>query len=176
MRRQRSAHPLLVALIATALGAAPALPDAPAAVGSAITVEETTAIATILAAPDDYAGKTVRVEGDVDGVCTRKGCWMDVADADGRRLRVQVDDGVLVFPAEAVGQRATVQGTVTIEELSRDSWIAWQRHLAEEGGKPFDETAVGEGPFRMITLAGEGARFGDGQRPDVGSAMKPLLP
>ena len=121
---------------------------------------EATPIAEILADPERYAGTTVRVEGEVRGVCTRMGCWMDVADAEGRSLRIQVEDGALVFPSDSVGRPAVAQGTVTIEEMDREEYVAWQRHLAEEGGTPFDEAAIGKGPYRTVQIAGTGARIG----------------
>jgi hypothetical protein len=86
---------------------------------------------------------------------------MDIADEAGRSLRIQVEDGVLVFPSDAVGRPAVAQGTVTMKEMTRADYVAWQRHLAEEGGKPFDEAALGEGPFRVVHIAGTGARIGE---------------
>jgi hypothetical protein len=149
----------LAALLALALPLAAAA--APVAVGAGITVAQATPIAEILASPDQHVGRTVRVEGEVHGVCTRMGCWMDIADEQGRSLRIKVEDGVLVFPAEAVGRPAVAQGTVTVESMTREDYVKWQRHLAEEGGKPFDEGAVGKGPFQVVQIAGTGATIGE---------------
>jgi hypothetical protein len=145
----------LLALLPSVAGAGPLH------VGAEITVERPTPIADILAQPAEHVGKTVRVEGEVHAVCTRMGCWMDLGDAAGHRIRVKVEDGVLVFPPEAAGKPAVAQGTVTVEELSREKYIAWQRHLASEGGEPFDEEAVGNGPFRLVQIAGSGADIGE---------------
>jgi len=155
-------RPLVRLAAALALACSlPAAADAAAVqVGAAITVAEPTPIATILAAPDQHAGKVVRVEGEVSGVCTKAGCWMDLADPAGNRLRVKVEDGVLVFPADAAGRPAVAQGTVTVEELSRDKYVAWQRHVAAEGGPAFDESKLGDGPYRLVQLAGSGASIG----------------
>jgi hypothetical protein len=149
----------LAALLALALPLSAAA--ASVAVGAEITVAETTPIADILADPDRHAGKTVRVEGDVRGVCTRMGCWMDIADAAGRSLRIKVEDRVLVFPPEAVGRPAIAQGTVTLQPMTREEYVAWHRHVAEEGGPPFDEKAVGDGPFRLVQISGTGASIGE---------------
>jgi hypothetical protein len=146
---------------ATTLLAAVAAAAAIVQVGAPVTVVEPTPIAAILATPADHVGRTVRVEGEVSGVCTREGCWMDIADEQGRRLRIKVEDGVLVFPAESRGQRAVAQGKVTVQELSREQYVAWQKHLAGEGGEPFDESKVGTGPFRLVQLAGDGAVIGE---------------
>jgi hypothetical protein len=151
----------IAAAIGCALLGAGAAVAAVVHVGAAVTVAEPTPIAAILAAPADHVGRTVRVEGEVSGVCTHKGCWMDIAEEAGRRLRIKVEDGVLVFPAESRGERAVAQGKVTVEELSREQYVAWHKHLAAEGGEPFDEAAVGDGPFRLVQLAGEGADIGE---------------
>ncbi|HXT19881.1 MAG TPA: DUF4920 domain-containing protein [Thermoanaerobaculia bacterium] len=156
----RTRHPLALAAV-LALAFACCLPLAASAaathVGTAITVEQATPIAEILAHPDDHAGRLVRIEGEVSGVCTAAGCWMDLADDKGNSLRVKVEDGVIVFPSDAVGHPAVAQGTVTIEEMSRDKYVDWQRHLAEDAGKTFDESKIGAGPYRLVQLAGNGA-------------------
>jgi hypothetical protein len=130
-------------------------------VGHELTVAEATPIADILAAPDSLAGKRVRIEGEVAGVCTKMGCWMDLADGDGRRIRINVEEGVVVIPPDATGKPAVAEGTVTVEDVTREQYVEWQKHLAHEGGPAFDETKVGDGPFRLVQLAGDGATIGD---------------
>ena len=155
----RLSRPLAAAAVLLA-----SLPLAAAAherhVGAEITVAAPTAIAEILAHPDQYVGKVVRVEGEVSGVCTMKGCWMDLADDSGRRLRIQVEDDVLVFPSDATGHPAVAQGKVVVEEMTKQQYVDWQKHVAAEGGPAFDEAKVGDGPFRMVTIAGTGADIG----------------
>ncbi len=128
-------------------------------VGSELKVAEPTSIAAIKSQPHEFAGQRVQVAGQVEGVCQRRGCWLDIADADGLSLRVKVEDGVLVFPAESVGGEAVVEGEVEIQEMERPAYIAWQRHLAEDAGQKFDDSEVGEGPFEMVRIRGRGARL-----------------
>lgn len=72
------------------------------------------ALAQLAAHPDQFAGKTVRVEGKVAAVCSHAGCWMDLVGAnDTERFRLKVDDGVIVFPQDAVGHKAVAEGVVT---------------------------------------------------------------
>lgn len=146
--------------LALVLAAAPAL-AAPVHVGAPVDVATATPIADILARPADFEGKVVKVEGEVSGVCTRMGCWMDIADADGQRIRVKVQDGVIVFPADSVGKKACAQGTVSVQQLSRDEYVAWQQHLAEESGGTFDPAQAGDGPFTIVQIAGAGADIGE---------------
>lgn len=120
-----------------------------------------TPIEEILATPDAWVGKTVRIEGRVAEVCTKMGCWMDLVSPEDARMQVKVDDGVIVFPLEAVGRRASAEGEVEILEMTREQYGAWLHHAAEETGKEFDPTQVGEGPYRIVRLRGLGAEIHD---------------
>ena len=48
-----------------------------------MTLAETTSVARILADPDAYVGKRVRIEGKVVDVCPMKGCWMEMEEKGG---------------------------------------------------------------------------------------------
>ncbi len=118
---------------------------------------EVTPIADIVSDPDAWEGKRVRIEGEVCGVCRMQGCWLELESAENVRLRVKVDDGVIVFPPDAVGRRATAEGEVEILELTREQYVGWLEHQAEETGDEFDPATVGEGPYRIVRLRGLGA-------------------
>lgn len=126
--------------------------------GEGVTLEEATSIADLMAAPASFEGQTVRVEGEVNAVCENMGCWMMLKDG-AAEVRIKVEDGVIVFPLEAIGQRAVAQGEVTVRSMERAAWISWQKHLADEAGEPFDEQSVGEGPFLQVQIAGSGAEI-----------------
>ncbi len=132
-------------------------PSGDASYGEGVTVEQATPIADILADPDAYADKTVRVEGLVTEVCKKKGCWMMVADGEGNLLRVKVQDDVIIFPQGENGRQAAAQGTIRIFDLSREDYEGWQRHVAEEQGLEFDPESLGDGPYRIVQLQGTGA-------------------
>ncbi len=128
--------------------------------GAGVKEPETTSVAKILADPDAYVGKTVRIEGKVADVCPMKGCWMDLEERDGKSsLRVKVDDGVIVFPVDSKGKSAVAEGTVESIPMDRERYVAWLQHLAEEKGEKFDAATVGEGPFRILQIRGTGARI-----------------
>lgn len=128
--------------------------------GAGVEIAEATSIAAILAEPSAWVGKLVRVEGTVVGVCTKKGCWMELESLDGNRLRVQVEEDVIVFPQEAKGAWAAAQGVVELRELTREQYVNWKSHLAEDQGKTFDAAGIGEGPFQTVQIAGTGAEIG----------------
>ncbi len=146
---------LLVLILAT-----PALQAETKTYGAGVKEPETTSVGKMLAHPDAYVGKTVRIEGQVVDVCPMKGCWMELEERDGgTRLRVKVDDGVIVFPVDAKGKAAVAEGTLEAISMSREQYVGWLQHLAEERGQTFDPKTVGEGPFKIYQLRGTGARI-----------------
>jgi hypothetical protein len=79
--------------------------------GQGVTLKQTTAVSALLDKPEESLGKTVAVKGLIVDVCSTRGCWMEIAgDKPFGKLRVKVDDGVIVFPLSAKGRTATVQG------------------------------------------------------------------
>ncbi len=146
---------LLLALIA-----GPVVAGEATSYGEGVSLEDSTPILKILADPDAFIGRTVRIEGGVLDVCPRKGCWIEVGE-EGESIRVKVEDDVIVFPAGAKGRIAAAQGTVEAIEMTREQHLSWLAHLAEEKGEPFDAASVdiGEGPFRQIQIRGIGAEI-----------------
>ncbi len=83
--------------------------------GNGVSLKTATTVEQLLAAPEQYVGKTVRVDGVVTAVCDMAGCWMEIADqkaepGNAKSLRFKVDDGVIVFPVAAKGKRASAEG------------------------------------------------------------------
>ena len=62
-------------ILATALAMA-ACAMAAEKFGKGLTLDKPIPVATILASPDQYVGKTVQVKGKVTEVCEMMGCWM----------------------------------------------------------------------------------------------------
>jgi len=146
----------LVAALFTLIAAV--LPAAAEVYGDGVDVDEATPILDIVADPDAFIGKTVRIEGTVLEVCPKKGCWIEVG-AGGGTIQVKVEDDVIVFPASAKGRIANAQGEVEAIEMNRDRYVAWLGHVAEEKGEAFDAATadVGDGPYRIIRIRGTGA-------------------
>lgn len=152
------AFALTLALVLAALPALAGEKD----YGKGVTLTETTSVAKILADPDAWVGKTVRIEGKVLDICPMAGCWMELEEGDGAaRLRVKVDDGAIVFPVTAKGRLAVAEGVVEAIPMTREKYVAWLEHLAEERGQAFDSSTVGEGPFRIVQVKGTGARIAE---------------
>lgn len=125
--------------------------------GKAITVKEATSISAILADPNAYHGKTVKVEGVIVEVCAKRGCWIKVAGPkDGESITFKVEDGVIVFPMESKGKTAVVQGVVQATTTSVEDQIKQGEHHAEEQGTTFDPTTI-KAPKTVLRIDGEGA-------------------
>jgi hypothetical protein len=125
--------------------------------GKPIDTGSITSIHDLLANPEAFVGKTVRIEGTVGEVCPMMGCWMDLKDArTGDTLKVKVNDGEMVFPKEATGKRAMAQGTFVKQVLTREQLAASLKHEAEELGKKFDPSTVTQGKT-IYRIQGQGA-------------------
>jgi hypothetical protein len=127
--------------------------------GKDLTVKETTKISDIYANPDGFNGKKVKVRGTIVEVCEMKGCWIALAsDKEFQQMRFKVDDGVIVFPLDAKGLTATVEGVVTVTLESEADQLEHGKMMAEEMKKPFDPKTV-KGPKTTIMIKGEAAEI-----------------
>lgn len=102
---------LLIATLALAL---PAIAEE-TKLGAGVTLKDATPISAIAANPQDYVGKTVRIDGVATAVCSEMGCWMAVGASDAKdapTIRLQVNhDGKIVFPVSAKGKQVSAEGT-----------------------------------------------------------------
>jgi hypothetical protein len=133
-----------VAMLAGAAG------GAETKLGAGVTLPEATPIKALLERPQDYAGKTVRIDGVATAVCQMMGCWMAVRaedDEKGGTVRLKVEDGVIVFPITAKGRRVSAQGV--FEEIgAKDS------HGQEAAGEHAKHDA---GAVKQYHIAATGA-------------------
>ena len=129
--------------------------------GGEITLEEKTNISDILNSPEDYLDQTVLVEGEVLDVCKMMGCWMELeSDVEGEKIKIKVKDGDIVFPVEAKGQTALVEGTVYKIEFTQEEAAEYLEHIAEEQNEEFDPSTV-TGPMTIYQIKGLGAEIYD---------------
>ena len=125
--------------------------------GEELTLKDTTQISDILKAPQSYLDKTVKVEGRIIDVCKKRGCWIKIAsDSEFESILIKVDDGVIIFPMEAKGKMALVEGTIEKVEFSMEQTIKREKHECEKEGKEFDESKVTK-PHVMYRLRAVGA-------------------
>jgi hypothetical protein len=150
--------------------------------GTPLTLKETTKISDIYAKPEAFSGKRVQVKGPIVDVCAERGCWIAIgSDKEFQTLRFKVDDGVIVFPMDAKGLTAVVEGvlsvrTLSVEEQREALKSTHEAHMAgmepakagehagmgmgkekEKGAKESVDPKSITGPKTVIMIKGEGA-------------------
>lgn len=127
--------------------------------GEPLTLSEVTKVSEINAHPEKYLGKKVLIEGLIIDVCAARGCWMDIAsDLAFEKIKVKVVDGEIVFPMEAKGKTARVEGVAEEIKLTKEQAIRMGKHHAEEQGTEFDPASV-TGPVSFYRIRGLGAEI-----------------
>jgi len=148
----------VLALVLVAAVAAPAVAADGKIYGKGVTGTEIVKISALIANPDKYVGKTIRVEGLITDVCPKRGCWMNIAgDKEFQSVRIKVEDGEIVFPLEAKGKQAVAEGTFSKIEQTKEQAIEHAKHLAEEKGETFDPAKAKDLPLAIYQIQGTGA-------------------
>jgi hypothetical protein len=126
--------PEAVALPAPAAVARGAPSASAKAFGAPISAGPVLSLADVLASPERFRDQAITVEGHVRSACTRRGCWMEVAESADPKLpgcRVTFKDYGFFVPTDSAGSRAKVQGTLGVNTLPPER-VA---HLESEGGQ-----------------------------------------
>lgn len=125
--------------------------------GEPLTLTEVTKISEINKNSAKYVGKRVLIEGMVINVCAARGCWMDISsDVPFEKIQIKVVDGEIVFPLEAKGKTARVEGIAEELKLSQEEAVELARHQAMESGGTFDPASI-TGPVNYLRVRGLGA-------------------
>ena len=125
--------------------------------GKGVTQPTTVSVEEVLANPQAYANKPIRVEGMVTDVCPKRGCWFEIAGSKpGQKLRFKVQDGDMVFPMEAKGQFAVAEGVLAVNELTIEQTKAMAQEQAKEYGTVYDPASITK-PSTQLRLDGTGA-------------------
>jgi hypothetical protein len=109
-------------------------PIAPKAFGAPISAGPVLSLADVLATPERFRDQLITVQGHVRAACTRRGCWMEVAEGADPKLpgcRVTFKDYGFFVPTDSAGSQAKVQGTLGVATLPPER-VA---HLESEGGQ-----------------------------------------
>lgn len=74
---------------------------------------------------------TGKVETVINSCCKKKGCWMRVALADGKEMKVTFKDYGFFVPLESAGKPVIMEGYAYYDTLS----VEEVKHYAEDAGK-----------------------------------------
>ncbi|RYU91440.1 DUF4920 domain-containing protein [Mucilaginibacter terrigena] len=109
----------------------------------------TDALNTTLNTDSVYNGK---VTGTVVEVCTKKGCFMKLQQANGAPIMVQFTDYAYFMPQNIVGKTVVVEGKAKIKETS----VERLKHYAADAGKSKEEIAKINEPKKDISIMADG--------------------
>ena len=148
---------LMVCIMVLALSAAAQAGGKDKVYGKGISAPDTVRVSQILADPDAYVGKTLRVTGMAVGVCEHRGCWISLAsDTEGQTIRIKVKDGEIVFPPAIKGDVVTAEGVWTANELTLEQTKAVCAAEARKKGENYDPDEVAT-CMTTYQLSGTGA-------------------
>ncbi len=103
--------------------------------GAPFTLTNSEPLQTLVANPDPYVGKEVRVVGEVTTVCQKKGCWMVLRADGGDVVRVTMKDHAFGVRKDLAGATAHVQGTVVRKAVDPET-VAHYRSESDGGDVP----------------------------------------
>jgi hypothetical protein len=103
--------------------------------GAAIGNAKKVSLTKVMANPNKYAGKMVRVEGVIVRSCKMEGCWMELAPSkDAKSVRVKMKDHAFFVPLDSAGATAQAEGVFAVKTLSK----AEVDHLINDDGAKFE--------------------------------------
>ena len=86
-------------------------------------------------APEEYAGKTVAVEGVIVRSCKKEGCWMEMAAKEGgKSVRVTFGDHAFYIPLNSAGMKVKAQGVFKTKVLTKEH----VDHMIKDDGAKFE--------------------------------------
>jgi uncharacterized protein DUF4920 len=121
----------LAAQPAPAPAAAPPAAGGVQRFGGTISAGPEATLAQLLTAPEKFKSADVITAGTVRRACSRKGCWMELAQGDDPGCRVTFKDYGFFVPTDSAGARARVQGRLETQSVPASR----VRHLEAEGAQ-----------------------------------------
>lgn len=98
-----------------------------------------------------------QIVGEINEVCTKKGCWLTMDLPDGESMRVTFKDYGFFVPTNSQGFPIVLEGVATIVETD----VETLRHFAEDQGKSKEEIEQITAPKREITFEATGVLIKD---------------
>jgi len=103
--------------------------------GDTISEDGAIAVADLMSVMNGKDSVEVKLSGNVNSSCQKKGCWMKMDMGDGQELRVNFRDYSFFVPKNLNGEFAVVEGKAYVDTLD----VPYLRHLAEDAGKSPEE-------------------------------------
>ncbi len=93
-----------------------------------------------------------KLSGKIDAVCQKKGCWMELKNADGSSIRVTFKDYGFFMPKDCAGKTAIVDGIAKVDVTTIDDL----KEYAKDDGKKQDEIDAIKEPKKELVFEAKG--------------------
>lgn len=103
--------------------------------GDTITPDGAISAAELKTKLGSQTSMTCKVEGTVESVCQKKGCWTEVALNDSETVHVTFKDYAFFVPKDASGKKIIMEGVAKYDTTN----VEMLKHLASDAGEPQSE-------------------------------------
>lgn len=117
---------------------------------------KTESVAAVIQHPEQFENRPVQVEGYVRRACSRRGCWLELAEGADPKLpgcRVTFKDYGFFVPTDSAGSTARVEASVQLAKLD-PSYVA---HIESEGATVPNKQP--DGSAREVRLIASGVEL-----------------
>ena len=120
--------------------------------GDKITADNAIPVSELAAAMGDSASMNCKISGEIESVCQKKGCWMDIANPNGESVRITFKNYAIFMPKDAAGKSAIMEGIAKVEETSVEDL----QEYARDAGKSAEEVAAITSPEKELVFEASG--------------------
>ena len=106
--------------------------------GEPFAIEEVIQAKAVFDDPEEFVGKTVRVEGSVRDVCQKMGCWMVISEGD-KSMRITTKDHKFFVAKDGAGSKCHIEGEVISRELDPDRTAHFESESSKDAPIPEKE-------------------------------------
>ncbi len=103
---------------------------APQYFGEKITADGAKPTDSLVTMMGDQKEMACKLTGKIEAVCQKKGCWMELKNADNSTMRVTFKDYAFFMPKDCSGKTAIVEGIAKVDETS----VADLKEYAKDNG------------------------------------------
>lgn len=121
--------------------------------GTSFTLDHALPVSYVFDNADELSGQNLLLEGLVEAVCQKKGCWLTLRDGD-RSLRMSFKDYGFFVPKDLAGSRIRAEGVFSRREIP----VAEARHYLEDAGRGSEAELITE-PQQSYVFVADGVRL-----------------
>jgi hypothetical protein len=120
--------------------------------GEKITPDSAIAVTELAALMGEKTELNCKISGEIEAVCQKKGCWMDIKNPSGESVRITFKDYGFFMPKDASGKKAIMLGVAKVEETS----VADLQEYAKDAGKSEAEVKAIAAPEKELVFEASG--------------------